>query len=202
MFVIFILSYQYKNAWPLTILTLAILLAYKLPIIFENVKFFRLGKDGIELETITKEAKSTIDTIKELTVLFSEKLSITAARTGRYSGGLNIKELYELKCELYNLLRKLDINCNMKNITKEIDKTIISDLFSMLVHNCKNKDASDKLQNYSHQYADISSIKIEDIKCLQDDPLFDEHAKIIDEMLNFQKDGQFEDKNFLTSISS
>lgn len=206
------ISYEAKNPWPAAMLALSILLIYNLPKIFENVRIFKLGKEGVELEVITKqahsvtkEAEATISTLRELAIVLAEKISEVAAKTGRWSSGYNAKELYDLKINLDGLLSRLNIEKQDIN-TKEIDRIIILDLFYMITNNfIDNKIVYNELNKYIdrkkqiHFFVDIDKVE----KYLHDNECFDEHIKeIINEIRHFQKNDSFISEDFLERILS
>lgn len=215
LYVSILICYESKNAWPVTIIALAMIIVYNMPKIFENVKIFKFGKEGVELEIltkrahdVTKEAEIVIDTLKEISILLSEKISTTTARTGRWSSGFNIIELYNMKITLRNLLSKIGVLDENNKITKGIDEVIISDIFNNIESIfANNKDVSVELGKCRGKRNKRTGELVIDIdrmsKYLDSQGLINEHIReIIDEIYHFKTTGQFKNERFAETMVS
>jgi len=195
------LSHDSKNAWPITVLALALLLLYNLPTILEKVKIFRFGKGVIELETITKEAQeatkeaqTTTEALRKLAFVLSKKMAESIARAGTCGGYFRKKELYAFRLELCESFKNLEIGDGIKEAAGAIDRLIISYLFGKLVDEFNDNI---KVRTELHKYQERVNIE-EAEKYLQGLNLIDKkNQTIIDEMRNYKNSGKFERADFL-----
>lgn len=128
--------FEDKNAWPLVTIEIFIILIFSFEKIGKVFKILKIGKEGIELETITKqaqktteEAKETLDELKKLALIYSKNLSKLITRVGRWDSAFNMLELYQYRLDIENLLTNFGISENeIKQNTTEVDNFILLDL--------------------------------------------------------------------------
>ena len=206
------LSYDSKNAWPITVIALVLIFAHNAPKIFENIKILKLGKEGVELETITQqahnvtvEAQDAVANLKSMALILSEKTFEIVSRTGRWDSGYGPKELYEFKLEIYNSLCKLGLEKELERVSASLNRVIEFDIFYYIQKmfssdKAINDDLVAMRKNTAFECAfslDIDSIK----EYFQSKNLINEALKtILDELSSFQRTGFFINKDFLNSI--
>lgn len=135
--VLIILSFMDKSVWQLGLFFTAFLILLNI----EQIKIFKLGKDGLELERITQEAKETIDELKSFANYIYKPLLTIAPKMGRYGTALRILEQLELKNESESVLNELGIEKNViEERTKLMNNYILFDILSKAVDKLNGKD--------------------------------------------------------------
>lgn len=187
--VIIVFAYLDKPVWGLSLFACASYILLNL----EQVKYFKLGKDGLELERITKEAKETIEELKNLATLVYKPIVQFATRLGSFDRlYYSILELIELKKDTMYVLSRLGVD--EKIITEKIsmiDDIVLYDILLKL--NRVINDGNLRLlinKNYFEisikQYSNIDIDSIE--KEISDAGLLDDNIKqILEEARYFKK---------------
>ena len=190
-----------KNAWPLVTLEIFIILILSFEKIGKMFKTLKIGKEGIELETLTKEAqkttkeaKETLDELKKLALIFSKNLARLITRTGRLGGSFSTLELYQYRKETENLLSNFDISSNeIRQNIEDIDNFILLDLIFRI---SEQYNATSLVEHYtainSFRSNDILKTFDSDIDgiekyLIENDLMNEENKKRLDDLKYFHK---------------
>lgn len=141
--VLTILAFKGKDVWQLGLFFSTFLVLLNL----EQIKIFKLGKDGLELERITQEAEKALESLKKFAISVYKPLLQFSVSNGRWNSSLNLIELLKLRQETELVLCWLKVD---KNIIEErtwiLDNYILFDILHKASGKLSGKD--NELQSF------------------------------------------------------
>lgn len=138
------LAFMDKSFWQLGLFFSTFLILLNL----DQVKVFKLGKDGLELQRITEEARQTIDELKKLALSIYNPVLKSAARLGRLDCHYGILELFELSNEVHIVLKGLGIKESViEELTWLINNFILRDMLGDIIR--------EKIRNENNQLSSL-----------------------------------------------
>ncbi len=206
-FIILFLTLEEVNVWPFMVFSIFIIFLFNIKIFVQNFEIFKIGKDGVELKRITKDAQNATEELKKIASLFSKNMAETITRLGRWDSYFTTKELYENRIEMRKLLSSINIDkSEIEKNLQTIDNFIIFDALGTISnrYNGSNKvELSKKISSLisgpqeKQYYPDIHGIK----KCLiEQNELDDINSRILSEVQYYQENNIFKTNDFLIFI--